>query len=302
LPGYLELKGDDAKRMIIGNTLLSTDNGEQSFSYYRDENSEYFGARRGQRECTVFPVTVTTNEIRVQFHTFAYRLFKARFVDLQKAPRGAVIGLIYYAGPFPGQKDGFDKVLKGNLSDCPEMSASSPPQPLEISKSEWDAANGQEGGAKTAADTKRRFLMQSLIGNTLIRHDKGANSCAGDDLHSSSGYYFAPDGRYAYYNCVTNGVDKAKPDTHEIGMDHWKAVAGKLCLQRPQPDYPDAFSACDDFALRAARSSADSDRIRLEVTDADDRGGNPANVAPYLIVKGNPMNFRWNIDTAKPSR
>jgi hypothetical protein len=298
LPGYVELKGDDAKRMIVGDTLLSVDDGEQKLTYYRDENSEYVGAGRGSRECTILPVSVTTTDIRAHSHIIAYRIFKARSVDAGRAPRGALIGLIYYSGPFSGQKDSFDKVLKGNLSECPEMAPSPSAQPLEISKSEWDAANGQERGKQASADARRRFLIRILVGNTLIRYDKSDNSCDGDDLYSSSGYYFATDGRYAFYLCTAHDFHKGKPNDHEVGMDHWKATGGKLCLQRPQPDDPDAYSACDDFVLHAVPASANGDRIRLEVTDADDRGGNPANPAPYLVVKGNPMNFRWPADSA----
>lgn len=222
-PGYVELHGAEALRLVTGNTTAAIG---QAPIYYADRRA--MCQRDGdhasldlieleqQKKCVfTFP-----SELQCK----PFRVFRKASVDPRRAPDGAFLGF------YTDENANFSlpalqrRIFKGDVAGCP---ATPPPirtAPIELSEAEVAAYAGKKIDGLTEIELPAPAVSHLLAGNSVVSSSDQVAPCKDDVI------FFSRDGRLVQQSCLALYPDSPKPiPSFYVAIGRWKLCKSRSC-------------------------------------------------------------------------
>ena len=312
------LRGDDALRLLVGNTLRSVQDKKSipTFRYFMNERLEYHcegwnfsNVRRSEimihretagceilipsvrdgRLCENYATTCEDNELALRFR----KLSTASDVKAgQLLGRVTVLRMRYSTAP--GEYD----LIKGNATIFPDfdpatkqnvLQSEAPDVKIEINRVKEFACT--DGTSEIIRLDHADEVNSAIIGNTLIPFNNAFNKNPGT-FDARNGNYFDPKGIIVSVGIPTapeGAFDQTLSGTSVGGISlyRWKIEDGKLC--RTEGEEPAKFF-CDRFSVYLEKASATRPNSRYCVLYGYE---------VLFVAKGNPFAIDFSRSTGK---
>lgn len=285
--GYVELIGEDAAQLLVGNSVLVKDSGplngekdgiriQAKIYYFLNDHTLYKCGIAKESDCVVQSWGLQDNQVCLEVGSCSEppKILKSPRVERHSTRLGIYLWFDHFA---------YD-ILKGNRTSGPLFDSRVSGRQIELGRGELEndvkGTNGySEGDKQVSISGQPAFAL--LVGNTFlsddaakISRDQPANACP------AQGTYYSPEGRVIRFTCHAGPSNQI----WSVAISHWKLEGDRFCRDGPMDLGSFACKRPTVTAIAAPQALAASNSFLVQ----DIESGNA--LTGYF---GNVLNFRF---------
>ncbi|MET4257433.1 hypothetical protein ABIC09_002374 [Bradyrhizobium sp. S3.12.5] len=285
--GYVELFGEDAVHLLVGNSVLVQNSGpidkrngieiNEKIYYFVNDKTMYECGVAKEAGCDVKSWGLQNDQVCLEIGSCGERpkIMKSP-LSLGRAKKGDKLGIYLWFDHFA-----YD-IVKGNRTDFPLFDNVIRSKPIELDRAHFEKEINEVGPGAEEVPISGPRSVSLLIGNTFLSddvtnlsEDRAANACP------KEGTYYSPDGKVIRFAC--------RDGKWSIAVLHWNIQSDLFCRDGPESDSIGSFNCTRGmvYAISASPKSSADNKMRVrdpKFTDSD------SDLMGYL---GNAFNFRF---------